>query len=465
MKSHADWPVFVMGAERSGTSTLARFLREELGYAGDAEGHVFNLLQQLLAQTRRHFVSNGFRPAAALLSVHGQNAATTAERISSTRLESALCSAVRGLVRSQHKGLWFDKTPGPEFIRCAPALCKMYPHARFIFLIRDPVSAVESNRRKFGSSFEQACDRWKESAEAWLQSKGGIPQDRYIELKTHELSSQTDRCLDRIADLLTGHPLSMSPSEVRGKHFSTSERTSTGDLSRIMSPATTGWTPEQTRVFRERTSALAAVFGFPVDSEPGDEASSSIHFAAPYGQRNVHIAHGEKGGVWPQLHDGKICIFLHPSVGERTTSMSYRKVELPAAGELSATAYLLPEATAPVGYEIRVVEGGSGFTIQSQTCVCQPGEQKEMMLSIAHACKSATITINTRSISGSVDRAWALVSCPVYQMTPARANVLTFSRSIREAAISTSSSCDQAGSSFGRDARYAGPSGIRAEAG
>lgn len=465
MKAHADWPVFVMGAERSGTSTLARFLREELGYAGDAEGHVFNLLQQLLAQTRSHFVRNGFRTAAALSSVHVQKDATTAERISSKSLESALCSAVRGLVRSRHKGLWFDKTPGPEFIRCAPTLRKMYPNARFIFLIRDPVSSVESNMRKFGSSFEQACDRWKESAEAWLQTKGSLPQDCFIELKTHELSSQTDVCLDRIADLLTGHPLSMPPSEVRRKRFSTTERTCTGDPARIMSPAAAGWTPEQTRVFRERNSALAAVFGFPDESEPDDEDSSVIHLAAPHGQRNVHIACGEKGGVWPQLHDGKICIFLHPSVGDRATSMSYHKVELPAAGELSATAYLLPEAAAPVGFEIHVVESGSGFTIQSQSCVCAPGEQKEMILSIEHPCKAATITISSRSVSGSIERAWALMSCPVYRMTPSPADVLPFSRSIREAGVSNSSSRNRAGSSYGRDARYAGPSGIRAEAG
>ena len=47
MKTSNDYPVFVMGAERSGTSTVANFLKTKLGYSGNSEGHIFNLLGKI----------------------------------------------------------------------------------------------------------------------------------------------------------------------------------------------------------------------------------------------------------------------------------------------------------------------------------------------------------------------------------------------------------------------------------
>jgi Sulfotransferase family len=413
--STVDYPVFVMGAERSGTSTIAAFLHDKLGYAGNSEGHVFNLLQKILFIVNKHFIDSGFHVDTA--KIHPdckQYDITTAELISQKSIESALHSLWATLISNQLTGLWFDKTPGPDFIKCASKLYQMYPNARFIFLIRDPVSSVESSMRKFGSTFEEACNRWSECAEAWLQTKGGLPEECFIELKTHELSSKTADCLDRMANLLTGHPFLISSLEMQRMQLTSIERTSTTDISRTKSLESSGWTLEQKQIFLKKCSCFAEIFGFSEDREYDGGSTAAIHFPPPYGQRNVEITHGDKGGVWPQLHDGKICIFMHPSIGEPLTSIFYHNLDVPTGGEISAIAHLLREAADSVAFEIQILESANSMVLHSTTCVCAPGESKEIRLHIPLAVRTATIIISTRSLSTSVNKAWALISTPVF---------------------------------------------------
>jgi hypothetical protein len=402
-----------MGAERSGTSALARFLCEELGYEGEPEGHVFNLLYRLQSSVRSHFISNGFRADLAPTAPDGVKVDfTTAELISHKTLDAALCTLWREVVGSRHSGLWFDKTPGPDFIRCAPTLLQMYPQARFIFLIRDPVSSVESSMRKFSSDFSEACERWKECAEAWLQSKGALSEGSFIELKTHELTSKPEECLERIAKLLANHPLSMSADDVQGRPLVAVERTSMGDLGKTKPLHATGWTSEQRKIFHEKCASLASVFGFLGDEEMDAPRAAGIHFPPPHGQKNVEVIHGAQGGVWPQLHEGEICIFLHPSLGEPETSITYRDIDLPTAGEVVATAFVLPEAGSSIEFEMKVQASSDFNVIGNSSCVCAAGEKKQISLKLSHPVKEASLRIKTCPTSDSVVNAWALISCP-----------------------------------------------------
>lgn len=99
-----DYPVFVMGAERSGTSTIAAFLNSKLGYAGNSEGHIFNLLSKILKEIRNHFSLNGF----SILEKPKQDSGnkderTTAQAISQSIIISETITLWGKLVRNQMK--------------------------------------------------------------------------------------------------------------------------------------------------------------------------------------------------------------------------------------------------------------------------------------------------------------------------------------------------------------------------
>ena len=399
-----------MGTERSGTSTIAAFLNSKLGYAGNREGHIFNLLSKILKEIRNHYTSNGF----SILEKPKQDSGnkgdtTTAEAISQSIIISETITLWGKLVQNQMTGLWFDKTPGPEFINCIPALAAIYKNGRFLYLVRDPVAAIESNMRKFGSSFESACDRWRDCAEAWIQNKSQLPEKNVLEIKTHELSEKPEQCLKSIVSLLSGHPLDLNKSNLSEMKFEVHERTSHENLSRPLSIESVDWSPDQQKYFNKNCKALAKYFGFIYDRD--NSSNASVVLGLPVGQKNVDIIIGKFGIISPQLYESEMCIFMHPSLGGVQTEIIWKELAISWPVKISCKVLLHPQAKHPLTFAMKA----SPFTEGEGTewIVCNPGESKEIFLQGSFIGCNNQLSVSVFSQTGSVECAWSYISCPV----------------------------------------------------
>lgn len=405
-----DYPVFVMGAERSGTSTMAVFLKTKLGYVGYSEGHIFSLLEEILVKIAQHYNSKGLTPL--IKSKEGNSTkydSTAAQAISYLVVDSEIKTLWKKLVGSIHSGLWFDKTPGPELIKCAPYLADMYKTARFVYMIRDPVAAVESNRRKFGSSFESACDRWRDCAQAWIKVKALMPKNSFLEIKTHELSENYEQVQRSIVSLLSDHSLKLNELDLSANQIGIYERTSSGCLSREASTDSVDWSSEQHEYFNIHCRPLGRIYGFFRNAQSSSE--TVIVLAPPVGQVNVETVCGKGATIAPQLYENEMCIFMHPSEGGVETKITWQKIEVPGPVRISFNAFLHPEAQVSVTFVIKAMPFKEGE--ETLEVVCNPGNKKEVVLQGSFIGPNNQLSVSVRSQSDSIQCAWAYISCPV----------------------------------------------------
>jgi hypothetical protein len=410
MEDSADYPIFIMGAERSGTSTMAVFLKTKLGYQGYSEGHIFSLLSEILLKVAEHYSSKGLTP---LIKSKEDNSTkyetTTAQVVSQLKIESEIKTLWKKLVHSQYSGLWFDKTPGPAFIKCAPYLADMYKNARFLYMIRDPVAAVESNRRKFGSSFESACDRWRDCAEAWITVIALIPKNSFLEIKTHELSEKYEQIQKSIVSLLSDHPLNLNELDLSANQLGVHERSNYGCLSRETAIDSVDWSSKEHEYFDIHCRPLGKIYGFFRNAHNSSE--DVIHLAPPVGQVNVETVCGKAGIIAPQLYENEVCIYMHPSEGGEETKITWKKIEAPGPVRISFIAFLHPEAQVSVIFVIKAMPFKEGE--ETLEVVCDPGNKKEVVLKGSFIGPNNQLSVSVRSHSDSIQCAWAYISCPV----------------------------------------------------
>ena len=410
-----DYPVFVMGAERSGTSTIAKFLNTKLGYVGYSEGHIFSLLGEILVKIAEHYNSKGLNTSIqSKKDTSTEYDCTTAQAISHSIIDSEIKTLWKKLVGSIHSGLWFDKTPGPEFIKCAPCLADMYKNARFLYMIRDPVAAVESNRRKFGSSFQSSCNRWRDCAEAWIKVKALMPKNSFLEIKTYELSEKYEQIQRSVVSLLSDHPLHLNELDLSANQLGVYERTSHGCLSREASIDSVDWSSEQHEYFNIHCRPLGKICGFFRNAHNSSE--TVIVLAPPVGQVSVETVCGKYGIIGPQLYENEMCIFMHPSLGDVETKITWNEIKVPGPVRISFNAFLHPQAIAPVVLTIQafLLREGEG-TLE---VVCNPGDKKEVLLQGSFIGPNNQLSVSVRSQTDSVECAWAYISCPIITRLP-----------------------------------------------
>jgi hypothetical protein len=154
-------PVFILGSARSGTTAMMQALRASGRYAGFNEGHLLPLFTRFDHVITNHYARSK-RDAAP-----GMN--TLIANVTQQRMMDAVQSSFVEVIRATFPtGYWLDKTPGPEMVRAAPLLLRMWPNARIIFMKRRPVDNIESRRRKFPSiEFQDHCRLWADSMMSW----------------------------------------------------------------------------------------------------------------------------------------------------------------------------------------------------------------------------------------------------------------------------------------------------------
>lgn len=208
--------VFIIGAHRSGTSKLASYFSEILGFSGHAEGHVYRLLSHL---------KNG---KADIVKTIPENAYEV-NRVGFERIFRRLTRALDALIAEHHHhNDYFDKTPGYRMIDAAPIIFRHIPESRFIHLHRNGIDNVRSNLRLWPDRhFDDACRMWASSIRTYFNVRDQIT-DRLLALEMQELIEQPWEVHCRILEHLSlDHPVSRADIEA---YFAAGSSTSTAAL-------------------------------------------------------------------------------------------------------------------------------------------------------------------------------------------------------------------------------------------
>ncbi len=189
-----QFPLFILGPARSGTSALALALLKSGGYQGHGEGHLFPLAQQLVSVVERYYAERD--------GVSGMD--TTLRAVHSETFQRSLRRSFIQLTRAAFPtGRWLDKTPTAAMVRTAPLLLDLYPSARFIFMKRRVIENILSRRRKFPlDTLQNHYLDWVDVMSAWLAVRERIGSAA-LEIDQLDLARVSDRVAATISSFLT----------------------------------------------------------------------------------------------------------------------------------------------------------------------------------------------------------------------------------------------------------------------
>jgi len=154
----SQFPVFILGPARSGTSAITLALLESGSYIGTGEGHLMPLAHELLSMIDEHY-----RRA-------GSDRRTALGRVSSDAFQKLVRRAFVKLATELFPmPRWLDKTPTVEMVRASALMQELWPNARFIFMKRRVIENLLSRQRKFpDGSTESHYSDWAAVMTAWL---------------------------------------------------------------------------------------------------------------------------------------------------------------------------------------------------------------------------------------------------------------------------------------------------------
>lgn len=229
-QSHATGasPIFLVGAQRSGTTALAAALQQAIGDAGGCfttNGRLPHLLRRWLTQTdvdghqfRADEVSAAiasYKPTAAndAWKARATKAAhDAAQRIALGIAGDHLCEARRiccETYATHQQALWGDKYN--EYLLDLEYLHSLFPAARWIYVARHPSEVVQSavrwhKRAPWHVAEPQAlCDKWIAWNSRWLDFRSQLRPTRRVEISYEQL------CAGRFEEIETLIGLNLTP--------------------------------------------------------------------------------------------------------------------------------------------------------------------------------------------------------------------------------------------------------------
>lgn len=154
--------VFIAGSPRSGTSILLFAMKQVFGLPGFGESHVMPLFYRIMQQVDGYF----------RVFVHNQDPMML-KKLSHDLIEREIFRFIRTFyIEVFPQGSWVDKTPSAEAISSLALAESVFPDARLLVTRRTGVEVVNSYRKKFNSTFEQACGAWVNSMRALVHLRG-----------------------------------------------------------------------------------------------------------------------------------------------------------------------------------------------------------------------------------------------------------------------------------------------------
>ena len=295
-------PLFILGAQRSGTTQVLRLCRDVYGYRGGEEGRVWASVHALDAHFRRVELD--------LLPISNSRLSDfTLLRLTRAQLVARYVAMLLEMHVETYGSPLVDKALGPEAIQAAPLIAEAAPHARFLFMRRRGIENVLSQMRRFPNSpFETACLIWARTMNAWRRTRESLGASA-IEIDQRDLEAAAQSVARALTNFL-GHGDADAASRYLTTHFP--EKTSKGGYARYLSFSATGWNHDQRQIFHEICSEEMAAYGYSLSGDSPTPAGEKIDFAAaPQLSRWTQ----ENGNSWI-LTSGP-GLRLHPNFGDK----------------------------------------------------------------------------------------------------------------------------------------------------
>jgi len=253
----AQYPVFVLGSIRSGTSAMVQGLLKTERFRGYQEGHMLDLLKHWAERLR------SFYNLKHLDTLPDRN--TMIGRVPIEFLEDALNHIFVDLIRQLlGEGHWVDKTPNPDAICLAPRFRELWPNARFIFMRRRALENLASRARKFPDyDFARNCQEWKDAMQAWLSVRGQL-RGAAIEVDQMYLGRHPQEVAEQVRILLR---LDAVETRVMAQVFAHDrpQRTAASP-DEVLDLATIGWARPWIAEFELVCRPLMDQFGYTTDA-------------------------------------------------------------------------------------------------------------------------------------------------------------------------------------------------------
>src|SRR6202035_2990500 len=92
-------------------------------------------------------------------------------RLDASRIEGPLEQTFSHFVKDSARGKkWVDKTPGSATIESISTILRLFPSAKFIYMIRNGMDNVRSRAHKFpNTDFKTHCQQWNENSLLWIR--------------------------------------------------------------------------------------------------------------------------------------------------------------------------------------------------------------------------------------------------------------------------------------------------------
>jgi colanic acid/amylovoran biosynthesis glycosyltransferase len=211
-------PIFVLGAERSGASTLACALGQHPAIAFSQHGGYLGRLAAGIERARGQALAED----PAVFGVDPPDAEAFAARLGAALVESA---GVRS--RFVVDGSW-------QHPRHAEQLARLFPDARFIHIVRDVHSAVRAlaepllgaagatggtqipARLRAKVSEKDAVERWVAAVDASLDLEAGLPPERFLTVRHDDLLADPETVIGRCLAFLGERPAAECMRPLRG---------------------------------------------------------------------------------------------------------------------------------------------------------------------------------------------------------------------------------------------------------
>ncbi len=248
-----SYPVFILGAARSGTSAMVRALMRTEKYETFNEGHLLPLVMRL-----NHMVQNYYAKSA-------RDAAAGMKTLIANVHEKSIHDVIHaGFISIMQKtfssGYWLDKTPGAEMIRAAPLMHRLWPNAKFIFMRRHPVDNIESRRRKFMSmDFTEHCRLWSDSMMTWYAIRQSLAECA-MEVDQLTMATQPFPLAEQLSVFLNLQE--EEKNKLKDAMSSVRPQTTGSDPAHHVSLADVNWSDQERIIFSSLCTEPARLFGY-----------------------------------------------------------------------------------------------------------------------------------------------------------------------------------------------------------
>jgi hypothetical protein len=183
-------PVFLVGAERSGSTMLRLMLDHHPEIAFE---HEFDLVVHLVSD-------EGALPS---LDIYHQYLNTVFGMDYAVDRQLVYRELVNDFLLQKHRRTPQKRIVGATVHHHFDRLLHLWPDARFIHLVRDPRDVARSVVQKgWAGNLYQAAEFWREAERCWDVLVGKLPPERYIEVRYEELVASVRPQLTRICEFI-----------------------------------------------------------------------------------------------------------------------------------------------------------------------------------------------------------------------------------------------------------------------